>query len=225
MRDAARRSPVARAARPAPFVRGWAVALCLGFGGHAVPAQEVTGPDGLEPCLETHFDPARYQAELEALGWALVPETDRPAAIDALSDAFLAVLEASYNHDRQDAQAIRIDQRAYWDDLTKDRRILTRDGQVLFIGGDRSEDGRLRVSCWLATDDDPLVDGLQQILTDSGHARRDGDLVRGALMAQPLPDSNATLDFYLVDYEGDAMALAAAQGLLTRVIITPETGQ
>jgi hypothetical protein len=40
--------------------------------------------DGVEPCLATHFDPARYLADLGALGWQPIAPETRGAALSWL---------------------------------------------------------------------------------------------------------------------------------------------
>ncbi|GAA5072979.1 hypothetical protein N0B44_15015 [Roseibacterium beibuensis] len=179
----------------------------------------------LEPCLDTHFDPARYVADLQAMGWQPVPEATRGPALDRLSDAFLALLVVEFDPAAAETAGLRQAQRADWAARTDGRNLLQREGQTLFIGGDLAPDGRQRVLCWMATGpDDALMSELWAIWTETGHTDQAGAVTRAAIPETPTPTPGATFAFYAVSTPQDAMtpSLAASQGLLTQLIIPPQ---
>jgi hypothetical protein len=75
--------------------------------------------DGVEPCLATHFDPARYLADLGALGWQPIAPETRGAALSWLSDAFLPLSEEGFDYaGAGDPAPRRAEQLQRWDDMT-----------------------------------------------------------------------------------------------------------
>jgi hypothetical protein len=84
--------------------------------------------DGVEPCLATHFDPARYLADLGALGWQPIAPETRGAALSWLSDAFLPLSEEGFDYaGAGDPAPRRAEQLQRWDDMTAGRNILMTD--------------------------------------------------------------------------------------------------
>jgi hypothetical protein len=183
--------------------------------------------DGVEPCLATHFDPARYLADLGALGWQPIDPSTRPAALAWLSDAFLPLSEQGFDYAAPgDLDARRATQLARWTEMTDGRNILVRGRQVLFIGGDATEDGRRRVSCWLAAPSgDALITRLFGIWTDAGFVSQGQTVARGGIPDTALP-TGGTLSVRGVRAAADAAPqLSAHEGLLIRVVIGQEATQ
>lgn len=183
--------------------------------------------DGVEPCLATHFDPARYLADLGALGWQPIAPETRGAALAWLSDAFLPLSEEGFDYaGAGDPAPRRAEQLQRWDDMTAGRNILVRGQQVLFIGGDTAEDGRRRISCWLAAaTGDPLMTRLFDIWAASGLVSAGPTVSRAGIPETPLPGGGTFSVRGVRTLPGATPGLSAHEGLLIRVVLDAEATQ
>jgi hypothetical protein len=181
-------------------------------------AQDLPPMGSLEPCLETHFDPARYEQALTAIGWVRVDAAERDTALDMLTDAILPVSDKDFAWTDADADDKRAQQRAGFDRLTAGRQLYVRQGEALFIGGSQAPDGRRRVECYMAARTGGVIAEIIEMgLTRDFAVTRDG-IVRAALGPHGMPDG-AT--FWMAAARADLSGgLAAPLGIFTRLELT-----
>lgn len=194
-----------------------ACAICLGLASGSVLAQEAELTSGLEPCIAPHFEPARYVAELEAAGWVALAEDGREPALAALAEGFMPLLSPDWV---ADPAAARAQQRVDWATRTTGRAVMQRGDLVLHIGGDRHEDGRTRVLCWVsAPQGNATMAELWQIWTNAGRTDQDGPVTRAAIPETPI-EGGATFAVFAVSVDPAVVTppLAAGQGMLTQLI-------
>lgn len=206
----------ARSLRAATFAGIGALSLAA-----AAQAQEGPRLNGLEPCLQTHFDPARYVADLVAAGWHPLAEGERDAALLALTDAFLVMRGTDFDPAAPEASTTRAEHRAHWAGETAGRNMFQRGAQTLFIAGDAHTDGRLRVTCWFAAPEgDAVMADVWRIMERAGRTDQAGVVTRAAIPETPV-SANASVELFATALPVDAMTppLSVGQGLLVRLIL------
>lgn len=189
------------------------------------PAQIVLTYSGtMEPCLATHGSRTIYRAALQAMGWADVPDADRPAALDAIADAFLPVI-GQIDGDWPAHAQNRARVRAFWEDLATNRTVMAREGQVLLLAGFANDQGQMVLECWAAGPENPATEAFFGI----AGASYDRGGIRMTQMNIPASDTAPAVELFisrLTAPEDFAPPLAATDGLRTRVTFPmPETTQ
>jgi hypothetical protein len=114
----------------------------------------------IAPCLEDHFDPERYQADLEALGWLPLSDEVIPQAALLLAVAFLPLTNPPVPG-RPDVGTARLDAASVeWAAELRARPALAQGNSILSLRGSTDEAGVQRLDCWLVTPDAEFVEGL-----------------------------------------------------------------
>jgi hypothetical protein len=147
--------------RPPPLPSALALALGMALAAPA-GAQSFedlqTGP--IAPCLQDHFDPDRYQADLAALGWVPAPDILIDAVIEILAHGFLPVTHAAPAEGSDDTEARLELAREAWRLELDQRTALLQGDAVLYLRGQVQPNRFRRVDCWLVTPDAAFVNGL-----------------------------------------------------------------
>jgi hypothetical protein len=176
------------------------------------PAAAQTYTGTIEPCLSTHGDRDRYLGGLAATGWTEIPGDRRAAALEMLTDAYLPAILGT-DLPVTELVARRAEARAFWDDFSRNRIVLAREGQVLLLSGIVTDTGDMVVECWVAGPAVPVTDDLLDLV---------GPMIAipGLEMAQiNLPaEGDRPLTEYLVSRLSlKSPALAATDGLRTTI--------
>lgn len=168
----------------------------------------------IAPCLQDHFDPERYEADLAGLGWLPSPEVLRPALVEILAHGFLPVTHPAQAGQPDDVEARLERARTLWSAELATRTALLQGESVLFLRGLVQPDGYRRMDCWLITPDGGFVDGL---IAQAAEPPGEGPEVAVALGPFRLSD------------QAEALVLASRYmnppgpvwGLTTRMLILP----
>jgi hypothetical protein len=147
-------------------LRAVMLALCLTPWAVAVMAQDAAPYSGsIEPCLSPHGDRDLYLDGLQSVGWTLVPDDQRQAALAVLADTFLPAI-GQIDSGWPDHMAFRAEAAAFWADLSQSRILMAREDQVLLLAGFATPQGEMVVECWIAgpetraTDDFLILAGI-----------------------------------------------------------------
>lgn len=197
------------------MIRAAVLALTL-----AAPAaaQGVPLPGPMQPCIADHFDPARYRAELEAIGWTFIPAMNRAAQTDRLARAFaaLSVPEGTAPED------MLAEARLLWVDRSEESMIFDGGGQTLMISGvAESEIGTRAVICYVAlltaSDLDPAFEAAR--LRDATGLQDDATQIFSTTYAEVRPDQDVTVTFARPnpDRSDPARLASTPAGLATRL--------
>ena len=176
------------------------------------PAAAQTYTGTIEPCLSTHGDRDRYLAGLAATGWTEVPQDGRAAALDMLTDAYLPAILGT---DLAVTELVsrRAEARAFWDDFSRNRIVLAREGQVLLLSGIVTNTDEMVVECWVAGPAAPVTDDLLDLV---------GPMIAipGLEMAQinlPAEGDRPVTEYLVSRLSLKSPALAATDGLRTTI--------
>ena len=203
---------------PSALWLGLILALALIFAASFTRPAAAEGYSGtVEPCLSGHGDRDRYQTGLASTGWEAIAPEGRGQALDMLTDAYLPVILGP-DLPVDVLLSRRAEARAFWDDFTRNRTLMTREGQVLLLAGLRSETGEMTVECWVAgptaavTDD--LFDLVGPTLTAPG--------VRMAQINLPADATRPRTELLLSRLSPEGPALSATDGLRTTIRFVPD---
>jgi hypothetical protein len=197
--------------------------LTLPATGVLARAQETAVYSGsAEPCLSPHGDRDRYREGLESVGWTIVPDGDRAAALGVLADTFLPVT-VEFGGGWADHTGPRAAAIAFWEDLARNRMLMTRDGQILLLAGFATDLGEMIVECWVAG---PETRATDDFLILAGIAYQGDGVVMTQLNIAPSADRPST-EIFVSRLSPPAEIdppLAGTDGLRTRItFMRPET--
>lgn len=190
----------------------------------AAPPAMAQGPAGpnIEACQAAHFEHDRYREDLQAAGWLPVAEDHRQAAIAALADAFLPVIETDNPADRAAWRALSL---SVLQATAENRLIMVMPGAAVMVTGFEADDGTRRVECWMALQDGALVDGLIDAAEapDGIDPAEPGYAVYGPVALDERRDFTVVATRHL---PLPGMVPAATHGLMTRTdFLTSDRGQ
>jgi hypothetical protein len=206
------REPPLRAP-PAALWLGLIAALALIFAaslGRAAEPGTYTGT--VEPCLSGHGDRDLYRDGLLATGWADIALDARPTALAMLADAYLPII-LGVDQPLESLVARRDEARAFWEDLSRNRLILSRDGQVLLLAGFLSPEGRMIVECWVAGPEVAVTDDLMSLIG----ATYEAPGIRMAQVNLPASGTRPDAELFVSRLSLESPALAATDALRTRI--------
>lgn len=211
------REPPLRAPSAALWL-GLIAALALIFAaslGRAAEPGAYTGT--VEPCLSGHGDRDRYRDGLTATGWADITLDARPTALAMLADAYLPII-LGVDQPLELLVARRDEARAFWEDLSRNRLILGRDGQVLLLAGFLSPEGRMIVECWVAGPEVAVTDDLMGLIGATYSAPG----IRMAQVNLPASGTRPETELFVSRISLESPTLAATDALRTRITFDRE---
>jgi hypothetical protein len=198
---------------PAALWLGLIAALAVIFAAsfaRAGNAQVYSGT--VEPCLSGHGDRDTYLAGLKGTGWTDIAPESRANALDMLADAYLPII-LGVDQPLPALVARRAEARAFWEDLSQNRSILVRDGQVLLLAGFLSPEGRMIVECWVAGPTISVTDDMMNLIG----ATYEAPGIRMAQVNIPAQDDRPDAEIFVSRLSLTSPTLAATDALRTRV--------
>jgi hypothetical protein len=201
---------------PAALWFGLIAALALIFAASLARAAEPGSYSGtVEPCLSPHGDRDLYLAGLAGTGWTDLDPAARDTALDMLADAYLPII-LGVDLPLDALVARRDEARAFWDDLSQNRTLMGRDGQVLLLAGFLSPEGQMIVECWVAGPEDPVTDDIMSLIG----ATYDAPGIRMAQVNLPASDTRPATELFVSRLSLASPTLAATDALRTRITFT-----
>ncbi|NKX44073.1 hypothetical protein [Roseicyclus persicicus] len=205
------------------------------FAGLPARAQE-TGELGfdatlpsIDACLQAHFDPDRYAADLAAEGWLPLPEADRAAAVAAIADASAPLWDSDFDWSAADAGAQRAAAQAEIAAYAEGRRLFTHpDGALLLLAGDSADDGARRIRCMRATSGTTMDAGIDIIATMFGAETPVPEQAPGirTTVLSPIPyEPGIDLSFYIASAAPDPAPeppLGANEVFIIELMFSPD---
>jgi len=202
---------------PSALWLGLIMALALIFAASFTRPAAAQGYSGtVEPCLSAHGDRNRYEAGLTSTGWAALAPEGRDRALDMLTDAYLPVILGP-ELPVGSLVARRAEARGFWEDFSRNRTLMSREGQVLLLAGLRTAEGEMTVECWVAgpaaavTDD--LFDLVGPTLTAPG--------VRMAQINLPAAATRPRTELLVSRLSPEGPTVSATDGLRTTIRFVP----
>jgi hypothetical protein len=196
-----------------PVWLGLIAALVLIFAaslGRAAEPGTYTGT--VEPCLSGHGDRDLYRAGLTGTGWTDLEPAARDTALDMLADAYLPII-LGVDQPLETLVARRAEARAFWEDLSRNRTLMGRDGQVLLLAGFLSPEGQMIVECWVAGPENPVTDDMMALIG----ATYDAPGIRMAQANLVATDTRPATELFVSRLSLSSPTLAATDALRTRI--------
>jgi len=204
--------------RPAAIWIGLIAALALIFLASLARQAEAQAYSGtVEPCLSPHGDRDLYRDGLLATGWTDIPAAGRGEALAMLTDAFLPVIIGT-DQPVETLISRRAEARSFWDDITANRTLMARDGQVLMLAGFANDAGEMAVECWVAGPPAAITEDLIGLV---------GAMISapGLQMTQinlPATETTPETELLVSRLSLESPPLAATDGLRTTIIFARE---
>lgn len=192
------------------MIRALACLLAVSFAPVA-QAQSLGLPPGMAPCGDTHFDADRYRADLEALGWVLIPALNRAVQIERLVQSFAAL---SVEAGTAVADVIPA-ARKVWAARGEETMVFEGGGQTLMLSGATSDDGGVRsILCYLALPGRTDLDAAFDAAAARGALPDTAQQTFTTTYADVRPDQTFRVTFTRPNPDGDS---AGTAGFATRL--------